>query len=79
MLNPLTPEQIIAWRPSIKYKVVFRHYGPDKRETIKGMFIDKADASFYMSHIEKDYEEGGCLWLVEVYPNGLEHDVYGYT
>lgn len=79
MLNHLTPEQIETWRQSIKYKVVFRHYGPGKRETIKGQFWDKKDAESYMSSIERDWEEGGCLWLVEVYPNGLEHDVYGYT
>lgn len=79
LLRPLTQEQIDEWRQSIKYRVEFRHYGPDKRVTVKGTFTDKADASFYMNHIERDYEEGGCLWLVEVYPNGGEHDVYGYT
>ena len=61
------------------YRVEFRHYGPDRRVTVKGTFTDKSDASFYMSHIERDYEGGGCLWLVEMYPNGTEHDVYGYT
>ncbi len=78
-LSPFSSDQIEEWRQSTKYKVVLRS---SSKEIVKGTFTNREDAESYMADLERsdEYDEWhDCLWLVEVSPEGVEKDLYGYT
>lgn len=60
------------------YKVEVRSPGA---KVVKGYFDLEAEAEAYMADLDKDYKDAptNVIWLVEVSPEGVEKDLYGYT